>query len=66
MTRMTVLSITVAVQHGEAVKSVEIAGAFDPIMSADAARAAGRAIGDLVSDNLERRIRFGEDLARAA
>lgn len=64
--RMTVLSVTVAVQHGETVKSVENAGAFDPVMNADHARSVGAAIGVMVSDNLERRIRFGEDLARAA
>jgi hypothetical protein len=66
MTRMTILSVTVAVQHGDAMKAVEIAGAFDPVLNAEHARAVGSAIGVMVADNLERRIRFGEDLARAA
>lgn len=66
MSRMTILSVTVAVQHGDAVKSVKIAAAFDPVLNADHARAVGSAIGVMVADNLERRIRFGEDLARAA
>jgi len=64
--RMTLLSVTVAVQHGDTLKSVEIAGAFDPVLNADHARAVGVAVGALVADNLERRIRFGEDLTRAA
>lgn len=64
MKAATVLSVTVAVQHGEQLKSVEIAGAFDPIRSPEAARATGRAIGELVSENLERRMRFGEDLTK--
>lgn len=64
--KMTILSVIVAVQHGDKVKSVEIAGAFDPVMNADHARAVGAGIGAMVADNLERRIRFGENLAVAA
>lgn len=63
--RLTVLSVIVRVRHGndDNFRSAEIAVSFDPIRTADQALAAGRAIGEVISDNLERRLRHGEDLA---
>lgn len=63
--RLTVLSVIVRVRHGSGddMRSAEVAVSFDPIRSADQCRAAGRAIGEVISDNLERRLRHGEDLA---
>lgn len=63
MTPMSVVTVTVSVQQGAQERQVQVAGAFDPIRTADAARAAGRSIGELVADNLERRIRHGESLS---
>jgi len=63
---VTILSVTVRIEQGEKTRTVEIAAAFDRIQSPEAARTAGRAIGDLLSDNLERRLRHGEVLAVAA
>lgn len=62
--RLTVLSVIVRVRHGaDDMRSAEVAVSFDPIRTADQARSAGRAIGEVISDNLERRIQHGEDLA---
>lgn len=63
---LTVLSVVVVVDQGEKTQVVEIAVAVDRIQSPEAARAAGRMIGEAVSDNLERRLRHGEILAVAA
>lgn len=63
--RLTVLSVIVRVRHGndDDMRSAEVAVAFDPIRTADQARSAGRAIGEVISDNLARRLQHGEDLA---
>jgi hypothetical protein len=64
--RMTVLSLSLIVEQGGRPHPVEIAAAFDPIRSPDAARAAGRQIGDLLGEVLDRRIRHGGALEAAA
>jgi len=59
----TVLSLSLDLIQDDQRHPLEIAGAFDRIQSPEAARAVGRAIGDLVADVLERRLRHGASLA---
>lgn len=63
---LTVLSIVVVVDQGEKTQVVEIAAGLDRIQSPEAARTAGRMIGEALSENLERRLRHGEILGVAA
>lgn len=43
--------------------TVEVAGAFDALRSVDAARGAGRAIGEQVGESLALRLQHGERLS---
>lgn len=63
MTRLTVLGVTVALQKGDQVEHTHVAAAFDEIRSPDAARGAGRQIGDQLGEMLARQLQHGKDLA---
>lgn len=58
-TSITVVSVSLAVVQGGQEKPVQVAGAFDRLTTAEAARACGRAIGEVVADVLERRVQLG-------
>lgn len=60
---VTVLNVSIAVLQGGEEKPVQIAGAFDRITTAEACSAAGRAIGDMIAENLSRRLQIGQVLA---
>lgn len=61
--RFTVVSVTLSVEQGGALKEVAIAAAFDQVRSQDAARSVGKAIGEAMADNLCQRLQAGEVLA---
>lgn len=60
--RVSVISVHVGVEQNGETRMVQVAGAFDRILSPEAARACGKAVGEVVSENLERRLRHGETL----
>lgn len=59
---VTVLNVSLAVRQGGEERPVQIAGAFDRITTAEACKAAGKAVGDIIADNLARRLQLGEML----
>ena len=59
---VTVLNVSLAVRQGGEEKPVQIAGAFDRITTAEACKAAGKAVGDIIADNLARRLQHGQVL----
>jgi len=65
-TRLSILEVTVALERFGVLQHVTVAASFDKIASSEAARTVGRQIGEALSDNLERRLRHGEDLGSIA
>lgn len=61
-THVTVLNVSIAVLQAGEERPVRIAGAFDRITTAEACAAAGRAIGEVIADNLTRRLQIGQVL----
>jgi hypothetical protein len=63
---ITVVSVTLAVLRQGEEHPVQISGAFDRITTADAANAAGRAIGEQVAQSLCQRLQHGQDLGSSS
>jgi hypothetical protein len=59
---MAVVEVTVTVEVDGKLYPTQIAGAFDALRSIEAARGAGRQIGELVSDCLALRLQHGQPL----
>lgn len=61
--RMAVVEVSVTVEVGGKSFTTQVAGAFDALRSVEAARGAGRAIGDQVGESLALRLQHGERLS---
>lgn len=60
---MSVIDVTVTVEIEGKPFVTQVAGSFDALRSIDAARGAGRQIGELVSESLALRFQHGERLS---
>ncbi|MBU1522087.1 MAG: hypothetical protein KJ728_11780 [Alphaproteobacteria bacterium] len=61
--RMAVLEVSVLVEVGGKSFTTQVAGSFDALRSVEAARGAGRAIGEQVGESLALRLQHGERLS---
>ena len=55
---ITLLSVQLALVRDGKEHPVQVAGAFDRLTTAEAARACGRTIGELIGDILERQVQL--------
>lgn len=61
--RMAVLEVSVLVEVDGKSFTTQVAGSFDALRSVEAARGAGRAIGEQVGESLALRLQHGERLS---